>query len=135
MPLRCLILILILSVNSYGQEVYTSPLTQHFPSLEIESITRVIEFTPETISISSETPRGKDVQIFKILQKEIRNIDPVGEIVYTCSSLDGKFTTYLILPNVNATEFIDAIQPAQLSQPEKYSRFLLDAPVNSLISQ
>ena len=118
-----------LAVNSYGQEVYTSPLTQHFPSLEMESIIRVIEFTPETINISSQTPRGEDVQILKILQKEFRNIDPIGEtIVFTCTSLDGKFTTYFILSNVRATEFIDAIQPAQLSQPERHLRFLLIPP-------
>lgn len=119
--------------NSYCQEAYTSPLTQHFPSLEIETINRVIKFEPETITISSKTPRGEDVQIFKIFKKEDSIIDPIGATtVFTCTSLDGNFTTYIILPKDKTPEFIDAIQPPQLQQKEKHFRFMLDTPGNEL---
>jgi len=117
-------------------QVYTSPITQHFPSFEMEKISRVINFEEETITISSKTARGEDVQVFRILQKENSNIDPIGEAtLYTCTSLDWKFTTYLILPKDNNPEFIDAIQPSQLQQKEKQYRFILEAPDNDVISQ
>lgn len=102
----------------------------------MEKISRVINFEEETITISSKTARGEDVQVFRILQKENSNIDPIGEAtLYTCTSLDWKFTTYLILPKDNNPEFIDAIQPSQLQQKEKQYRFILEAPDNDVISQ
>ena len=76
------ILILMLSAYSYGQEVYTSPLTQHLPGMEIESINRVINFSREIITITTETYRGEDVQMFRIVQKEIRYLDPIGETLF-----------------------------------------------------
>lgn len=129
MRLNISLLVFFLTAVSWGQEIFISPITQHFPSSEIETINRVITFKQETITISSETPRGEDVQVFIILQKEDGNLDPIGETsVYTCTSLDGKFITYLILPKAEAPEFIDAIQPAQLSYIEQHYRFLLDTP-------
>lgn len=135
MKILLIIFINLLTCIIYGQ-TYTSPLTQHFPSSEIETINRVISFEPETITITSGTPRGEDVQVFTILQKEDRIIDSIGtSTVYTCTSLDGRFTTYLILPKVETPEFIDAIQPKQLNHIEKHFRFLLDGKGKDTISQ
>lgn len=116
---------------SFGQEIYTSPLTQHFPSAEMDTINRSILFEPETITIITETPRGEEKQEYTLVEKENKIVDPIGSaILYTCTSGDGEITTYFIIPKMGIPEFIDVVHPAQMNKPEKLYRFVLDLPVN-----
>lgn len=120
------------AVTAYGQERYVSPITQHFSSSsEMDTITRTILFEPEAVTVTTETPSGKREQVFKLLKKENKNIEPIGSaILYTCTSGDENPTTYFIIPKVGIPHFIDVVHQAQAQQPENHYRYLLDISPN-----
>ena len=112
--------------NSVGQEIYTSPFSEHFPSGIVETFDRKIivnedSFTIETVIDESAT----DIQLLLIKSFELNQTDPANYRVYHCSSQDGKFPYKVVIPK--DPEYILIIQPSRLipGELEGY-RLLLD---------
>jgi hypothetical protein len=123
----------LLSYSVLGQ-CYISPLTQHFPSAITEPINRIINIDQNYITITTKTIRGDDIQTLKIIKKQLKQNSERGSMFYyTCTSLDGNFKTYIIIPKSNTVEYIDAVQPAQLNYSEKHFRFLIDSELIELM--
>lgn len=73
MKTLCLIILLIPSFF-IGQEVYYSPFTETYPNIyrsEFEQINRRIVFEPNAVTIVTETPKGKDIEVLNIQETRI----------------------------------------------------------------
>ncbi|WP_037314155.1 hypothetical protein [Salegentibacter sp. Hel_I_6] len=73
MKTLCLIILLIPSFF-IGQEVYYSPFTETYPNIyrsEFEQINRRIVFEPNAVTIVTETPKGKDIEILNIQETQV----------------------------------------------------------------
>ena len=63
--MKILVLFLLLSNLTWGQVTYTSPLTQHWPTLfttEFEEVDRPIWFYPDEVVLITGTKEGKEIQ-------------------------------------------------------------------------
>jgi hypothetical protein len=95
MKIVLLILICFVTGQGFCQELYKSPITQHFPSGELERINRTIQFTKDTVFINSETPYGLQIKKYVVNEYSVHTF-PVNGLseFYVCSSLDNIYTTY-----------------------------------------
>jgi hypothetical protein len=91
MKTLCLIILLIPSFF-IGQEVYYSPFTETYPNIyrsEFEQINRRIVFEPNAVTIVTETPKGKDIEVLNI--QESRIVD--NRLILICENRSkGKIT-------------------------------------------
>ncbi len=95
MKMLCLILLLIPSYF-IGQEIYYSPFTETYPNIyrsEFEKINRRIVFEPNDVTIVTETPQGKDIEVLKI--QETRIVD--NRLILICTNRRKSKVT-LVLP-------------------------------------
>lgn len=97
---------------SVGQNVYTSRLTQFFPSTATEVIDRVITFDKDRITIKTVTPDDKvKIQTLKINGK-ITNYDSNNKyFVYKCSSRSGR-SPITVMIKEDKPDFITLLQPS-----------------------
>lgn len=117
-----------LSFPVIGQVVFSSPITQHFPTGELEVINRTISFDGKEFLIESETS-FKAMHVQKWVVKEYSEMDfPVHGLshFYVCESVDSIYTTYILIPDVNPIEYLEIIQPQQLTFDPTHVRFLVD---------
>lgn len=118
-----LFVVLFSSSISWGQEIFTSPLTQYFPSGEIKEIHRKLIFTEDEITLSTSTSEGRDFQRFLIKDIDQQEYQNFGQCsFYYCTSLDEKFKTIFIIPHTKKIEVIDIIQPKQQMSPHRHFR-------------
>lgn len=110
-----------------SQEKYFSPITEHYPSTELEFIKRTIQFTKDTVFINSETPFGLQTKKYVVNQYSVHTF-PVNGLseFYVCSSLDNIYITYFQIPIADKVEFIEVVQPNQFYRPENRYRLLID---------
>lgn len=127
MKIRLIILIFLFTQISLSQELYISPITQYFPSSELEVIERTIKFTEDTIFISSNTPYGLEIKKFVVNEHTIHTFPNHGlSEFYITSSLDNIYTTYFQIPLSNKVDFIEVVQPRQFYRPLNRYRLLID---------
>lgn len=107
----------------HGQTVYTSPITENLNTQQVEQIERTITIGDKFIVIESVIDdTSSDIQQLKILGIE-QNLDTHGgNMVYKCTSYDGKYPTIIIVYE----EMIYAIQPLKDGSGDETMRFLLD---------
>lgn len=127
MRIKILILLFLITQVSQSQDLYKSPITQHFPSGELERINRIIEFTKDTVFINSETPYGIQVKKYVVNEYSVHTF-PVNGLCefYVCSSLDNIYITYFQIPKSDKVEFIEMVEPSQFYRPLNRYRLLID---------
>lgn len=120
------ILLFLCFQNLVGQEIYTSPFSEHFPSGIVETFERRIIINEDNITIETAIDYSSvDVQTLLIASFELNKNDPENFRVYLCTSQDGKFPYKVILPK--DPEYILIIQPSRLIPGELDGyRLLLD---------
>ncbi len=122
------ILFLIFSLTSWSQITFTSPITRHFPSGELELINRTITFDGKEFIIKSPI-LVNTFHVQKWIIKEHAEIEfPMHGLAhfYVCESIDGMYTTYILIPAVDVIEYIEVLQPWQLNMEPRHHRFLVD---------
>jgi hypothetical protein len=128
------IILFLFIFNTSSGQTYLSPITQYFPSNQLETIDRNIKIEATQITIVTYTSKGEHLQIFKIMGVEKEKYRNIGmSTIYNCSSLDNRFITQFIVPKTEPVEFIDAIQPAQLGEELRHYRFHLDVGIHKLM--
>lgn len=127
--MKYIFLLIFVSYSQFtlGQVTYTSPITQHFPSTELEKINRIIKFTKDTVFINSETPYGWQTKKYVVNQFSVHTF-PVNGLCdfFVCSSLDNIYTTYFQIPLSDKVEFIEVVEPKQFYRSENRYRLLID---------
>lgn len=116
------------SLTTWSQVTFTSPITQHFPSGELELIERIIKFDGKEFVIESKTPIDT-WHVQKWIVKEYSEMDfPIHGLshFYVCEAVGGLYTTYILIPDVDLIEYIEVIQPKQLHFEGNHYRFLVD---------
>ena len=128
MKLASVIILLFTTQNVLCQVVYTSPITEYFPHYNVEYINRTISINAETIIVESETPiKTIKKQIFYIREYMQEELPQQGlSDVFVCSTKDGLYNTYFLIPVMDKVEYIEVAQPRQLNLEPKGYRFLLD---------
>lgn len=127
MKFRVLILFYFISQLSLSQELYTSPITQLFPSAELEKINRTILITKDTIFIKSDTQYGIKTKKFVINEHTLHVFPNYGlSEFYVCSSLDNIYITYFQIPKTEKVDFIEVVEPMQYNRPSNRYRLLID---------
>lgn len=127
MKLRTLIIFYLITQVSLSQKLYTSPITQYFPSADLEIINRTILFTKDTVFMKSETPYGLQIKKYVVNQYSVHTF-PVNGLsdFFVCSSLDNIYITYFQIPIRDKVEFIEVVEPLQFYRSENRYRLLLD---------
>ncbi|SDL72133.1 hypothetical protein SAMN04488034_10919 [Salinimicrobium catena] len=113
-----------LSTLTWGQETYTSPLTQYWPTLfttEFKEVNRKIFFDPNSITIISETAEGKEIEIFHI--QEVKIIEDT--FTYFCLTKNKRKVT-IAVPQQERVEIIDLYRLSLESGEEVQFRFHVD---------
>lgn len=113
--------------NLLGQNVYTSQLTQHFPSTEMERIDRVITFDDDRITIKSVTKDDKvKIQTLRIKGKVLNFDDEDTYVVYECSSRSGR-SPITVMIRKNKPDHITLMEPSLTNRNELVEvKMLLD---------
>lgn len=125
--LNLILLFLISPLFALSQQVYTSPYTQNFPVGLIEEVKREITITPERIVVATETEAGKDIQTFIIKSRTKKEDQFLGWCdLISCTSSDGAYVTFFLIPVTEKVEIIEVVQPQQYDQEKKNYRFLID---------
>lgn len=112
---------LIFSTICWGQGIFTSPLTQHRPSLsttEFEEVNRKISFDSDTITIVTETVEGKEIETFYIQEK--RMLDET--LTYFCLTRDKRKVT-IAVPYQEEIEIIDLYKKNSETGEDMHIRF------------
>lgn len=113
----------------YGQTVYTSPITENLTNQQVEQIHRTITIGDKFIVIESEIDStSSDIQQLKIISIE-QNYDTFGgNVVFHCTSYDGKYPSLIIVyqEDDDKVEEIHAIQPIIGGTGDERFRFLID---------
>lgn len=121
-------LVLIYSLTTWSQVTFTSPITQHFPSGELEIIERNIKFDGKEFIIETKTPVNS-WHVQKWLVKEYSEMEfPIHGLshFYVCEAVGGLFTTYILIPADDPIEYIEIVQPKQYHFEPNHYRFLID---------
>ena len=108
--MKILIFFLLLSNLSWGQVTYTSPLTQHWPTLfttEFEEVERSIWFYPDEVVIVTGTKQGKEIQT--LLVEDVEYSDQGMRL--DCISKDSTAIT-VVVPYQKRVEIIDIYKPS-----------------------
>ena len=113
------ILLLILSYNVTGQEIYYSPLTEHLKTGQKELINRTITIDKDVITIKTAISEGYDIQTLKIVEKQLNNDTNPPLLIYDCTSPDGIYPTILFIPQREIISEILIIQPSFLIEGEQ----------------
>lgn len=125
MSLKIFILLLFISATGFGQSLFHSPYTQHWPTIfttEYEEIDRSISIGNEEIIIVSETATGKEIQTYLIEDIKVNS----DHITYQCSSRDGNYPARLVIPLQKEIRRIDLYQYSRKLREEIQTRFLID---------
>lgn len=124
MKISILIFLCISTSAMWGQKVYTSSATQHFPSAKMESLDRVITFDKEKITIKTVTKDDKvKIQTLKIVDR-ITNYDNHSTVlVFKCSSRNRRTPTTVMIEEKRPT-FITLLEPS-LKDPDKMLEYKL----------
>lgn len=119
---------LISSLTSWSQVTFTSPITQHFPSGELEIIERILRFDGKEFVIESKTVVNTWHTQKWIVKEYFKMEFPIHgpSHLYVCDSPDGFYTTYILIPDVDPIEYIEVIQPKQLHFERNHYRSLVD---------
>lgn len=127
MKFKISILLFLITQIGLSQDLYKSPITQHFPSGDLERINRTIEFTKDTVFINSATPYGFQVKKYVVNEYSVHTF-PVNGLCefYVCSSLDNIYITYFQIPISEKVKFIEMVEPMQYYRPLNRLRLLID---------
>lgn len=127
MKFTVFIFLYFISQISISQELFKSPITQHFPSGEIVRIERTILFTKDSVFIHSETPYGLQIKKYVVNDYSVHTF-PVNGLseFFVCSSLDNIYTTYFQIPILEKVIFIEMVEPRQFYRKQGRFRFLID---------
>lgn len=113
----------IFSHTMFGQTVYTSHTTQHFPSAELEAIDRVITVDKDRITIKSIVGDDVKIQTLKIMGKVTNYNDKEVYEVFECLSRNGRETTTVMIKK-NKPGYITLHQPS-LTDPNSFKEYKL----------
>lgn len=119
---------LINSITAWSQVTFTSPITQHFPSGELELIERKISFDGKEFVIESKTPIDT-WQVQKWIVKDYSEMEfPIHGLshFYVCEAIGGLYTTYVLIPSKDPIEYLEIVQPRQYHFEPNHYRFLVD---------
>lgn len=125
MKLKLLFLFLLFSASGFGQSLFHSPYTQHWPTMfttEYEEVDRSISIGKEEITIVSELKKGKEVQTYLIRDIQVNR----DHIAYECASRDGKSVARLLMPLQKEIRHLDLYRASARSGEEVQLRFLID---------
>ena len=113
---------------SLGQVTFTSPITQHFPSGELELIERTIKFDGKEFIIETQTMMNT-IHTQKWIVKEYSEMEfPMHGLshFYVCEAVGGLYTTYILIPSKDPIEYLEIVQPQQYHFEPNHLRFLVD---------
>lgn len=121
------ILLGFLSTIGYSQTTYNSPITENLLTQQIERLDRLITINPNLIIIETTIDStSTDIQQLKI-NNVTRGVDKHGEnLTYSCTSLDNKYPTLLIIYLAEKINEIHIIQPNINGNGNERFRFLID---------
>lgn len=125
MNLKFFLLLLLITASGYGQSLFHSPYTQHWPSIfttEYEEIDRSISIGNEEIIIISESATGKEIKTYLIEDIEVNS----DNITYQIKSRDGNFPARLVIPLQKEIRRMDLYQHSRKLGEEVQTRFLID---------
>lgn len=125
MNLKIFFLLLFISGTGFGQSLFHSPYTQHWPTLfttEYEEIDRSISIGNEEIVIVSEIPTGKEIETYLIEDIEVNS----DNITYQCKSREGNYPARLVIPLQKEIRRLDLYQFSRELGEEVQTRFLID---------
>lgn len=89
----------------------------------IEAVNRKIIIASELLTIISDTPEGKDIQVLKIVKEEMTEL---GRIFY-CTSKDGQFKYIAELVQNDGAPYLNIFYTSKNSSDKNLSfRILLD---------
>ena len=120
-------LLILISYNASGQEVYFSPLTEHLKTSQKELINRTITIDKDLITIKTEIPEGYDIQTLKILEKKLNSETNPPILIYDCTSPDGVYPTLLFIPQREIISEILIIQPSLIDGTDEHFSFHLES--------
>lgn len=124
MKTSLLLFLFVSTTTMWGQKVYTSSTTRHFPSAEIEALDRVISFDDEKITIKTVTGDDKvRIQTLFIKEKIINYDDDSTYLLYECTSRNRQTPTTVMIREgrpkyITMTEY-------SLKDPEKLLEYRL----------
>ncbi len=107
------VLICFMMICSVKGQVYTftSPLTQFWLAdnfTDFKYIDRTLDIEPETITLATETPTGKLIEVFTILELKENDAD----IRFLCSNKTNTFLITVIIPHQQKIEIVDIYRPS-----------------------
>lgn len=124
MKTSLLLLLFVSTTAMWGQKVYTSSATQHFPSSEIEALDRVITFDDEKITIKTVTENDKvRIQTLYIKEKVTNYDDDTTYLVYECTSRN-RLTPTTVMIKEGRPKYITMTEYS-LKDPEKLLEYKL----------
>ena len=124
MKFPLLILCCFLSFYGHCQSIYTSSFTQTWPTIfnsRVEEVNKTISFEDNTITLATETPLGKEFELFYIQRISENN----GATQYFCLNSKEQPIT-VILPSPENLRFIDIYRPSLKTREEVQYRLHLN---------
>lgn len=128
MKIHIFLICFVISLTSWSQVSFTSPITQHFPTGELELIDRTITFDGKEFVIESKTSAG-NWHVQKWIVKEYSEMEfPIHGLshFYVCEAVGGLYTTYILIPSKDPIEYLEIVQPQQYHFEPQHLRFLVD---------
>jgi len=125
-----ILLTFFLSLTTYGQKVYFSPLTENLQTGQKELINRTIAIDEGSIIIKTEIEEGFDIQVLKMLEREFKRETNPPILIYDCISPDGVYPTIIFIPQRKIITEILAIQPSLVDGSDEHFRFHIESREN-----
>jgi len=125
-----ILIIFLLSLNAFGQEVYFSPLTENLQTGQKELINRTITIDAGSIIIRTEIEKGIDIQVLKILERKLNRETSPPILNYDCTSPDEVYPTLIFIPQRKIITEILAIQPSLVDGSDEHFRFHIETKEN-----
>ena len=116
-----LILLFLLPFFCSAQSVYTSRITQTWPTIfntEYHQIERTISIEENAISIGTQTTRGKEFQLYYIQKIDLEN----NALTYYCLT-GGNERVTIKVPSEGKGGFIDLFRKSRKSGEEVQERY------------
>ena len=107
-----------------GQIVYSSPFTHTYPTIfssKIEKVNRRISFEPNTVTITTDTEQGKEIEILTV--QEVVHYE--GKVSIFCTTRNNQHVT-ISLPVQERVEIIDYYSEDPKTKEEYQLRFYVE---------
>ena len=121
------VLLCFMMICSVKGQVYTftSPLTQFWLAdnyTDFEYIDRTLDIEPETITLVTETPTGKLIEVYTILEVK----EGIDDIRFLCSNKADTFLITVVIPRQQKIEIVDIYRPSTTTGNTEQIRLWVD---------